>query len=58
MTYPKMCAILSLMHMDMSWANEQYWGTLFEIIFEYNKLVSPKKKEKIGGKQLMSYVQD
>lgn len=41
---------------DLSWADDQYWSTLFGVIRELTK-ERPKKK-KVGASQIDKYVKD
>jgi len=40
------------------WADEQYPSTLFSLMREMTKLVTPKKKEKVGASSISKYIKE
>ena len=53
-----MCATLSIAKIDMEWADNQYWSTLFAVIREKTSMLMPKqvKKEKMSATQMQNFI--
>lgn len=51
-----MCATLSMIHVDLSWADDQYWVTLIKLIREYTKAHTKPKKEKLTAKEMSGFI--
>lgn len=57
-SYPKMVALLSVLHIDLNWADDQYWCTLLAVIREANIIRTPKKKEKVTASEMQQLIKD
>ena len=53
-----MVASLSIARIDLVWAEDQYWSTLFKVIGEVNKMLTPKEKKPVSAKQMKSFVRE
>lgn len=53
-----MVASLVLAKIDLAWADNQYWCTLFEVIREINKAITPKEKKKLTANDMAKFVED
>lgn len=53
-----MVASLSVLGIDLEWAENQYWSTLTRVIGEIVKIRTPKKKEKISASQMGKFIKD
>lgn len=51
-----MCAILLNAGIDLVWADNQYWCTLFSIINEISKSRTPKQKEKVSPAEMQQFI--
>lgn len=55
-TYAKLCAMLSAYHIDLNWAQDQYWSTLFAVISEQQKLRQKPQKQKATASDMSRFV--
>lgn len=53
-----MVATLSVLGIDLNWADNQYWSTLSRVIGEFNEMRKPKKKEKVPAAAMQKYIRD
>lgn len=53
-----MVASLSVLGIDLEWADHQYWSTLIRVIGESMKIRTPKKKEKVTASQMKGFIKD
>lgn len=53
-----MVATLSVLGVDLVWAEDQYWSTLSRVIGEMNRIRTPKKKEKVSANQISQFIKD
>lgn len=53
-----MVALLSVLHIDLNWADDQYWCTLLAVIRETNIIRTPKKKEKVTASEMQQLIKD
>lgn len=51
-----MVALLGVSKVDLMWAEDQYWSTLFNVIREYGKLMTPKEKKKVSAGEMQSFI--
>jgi len=49
-------AMLCAIHVDLQWADNQYWITLIHLIGEYTKLHRKPKKEKVTAKEMAGFI--
>ena len=57
-SYARMVASLSVLGIDLEWAENQYWSTLTRVIGEIVKIRTPKKKEKVSASQMSKFIKD
>lgn len=55
-SYVKMVASLSIAQIDLNWADNQYWTTLFAIIREKNAILKPKEKHKLSADEMQMFI--
>lgn len=55
-SYPMLNAMLCAIHIDLQWADNQYWITLIKVIGEYTKMHTRKKKEKVTAKEMAGFI--
>ena len=53
-----MVASLSVLGIDLEWADDQYWSMLLNVIGEAVKIRTPKKKEKVNASQMKGFIKD
>ena len=53
-----MVASLSVAKIDLIWADDQYWSTLFKVIREVNSILTPKEKKPVSAKQMKGFVRE
>ena len=53
-----MTAILTLYKVDLSWADNQYWTTLFKVMRELNTTYNPPKKVEVSNTQMQSFIKN
>lgn len=53
-----MVAALCMAHIDLEWAENQYWCTLLKVIREMNKLTAPKEKKKVSASDMQKHIKD
>ena len=53
-----MVATLSVLGIDLEWADNQYWSTLLGVIREATEIRTPKKKEKVSAKEMQNFIKD
>ena len=53
-----MVASLSVLGIDLTWADHQYWSTLIKVVGEIVKIRTPKKKEKVTASQMKGFIRD
>ena len=51
-----MVASLSIAKIDLEWAENQYWFTLFKVIGEINSMLKPKEKKKVSAAQMSKFI--
>ena len=47
-----MVAILGVSKIDLNWAENQYWTTLFKVIREMTKMMTPKERKKVSASEM------
>ena len=55
-SYAKVCATLSMTHIDLNWADEQYLTTLLKILEEYAKIGKKPEKKKVGASEIGKFI--
>ena len=53
-----MVASLSVLGIDLEWAEDQYWSTLIRVIGEIVKIRTPKKKQKVTASEMGGFIKD
>ena len=56
LSYAKVCATLSMIHIDLNWADDQYFSTLMNIVDEYGKAVKKPEKKKVGASEIGKFI--
>lgn len=56
LSYAKVCATLSMAHIDLNWADDQYLFTLVDIMEEYSKIGKKPEKKKVGASEIGKFV--
>jgi len=51
-----MVASLSIAKIDLNWADNQYWSTLFKVIREKNKMLKPIERKKVTSQQMAGFI--
>ena len=51
-----MCALLGVCKVDLNWADNQYWDTLFKVVGEYTKMITPKEKKKVSASEMKNFI--
>lgn len=55
-----MVATLTIARIDLEWADNQYWSTLYQVVEEINKIMQPKEKEtkkvKVSASQMQNFI--
>lgn len=53
-----MVATLTIARIDLEWADNQYWSTLYQVVEEINKIMQPKetKKVKVSASQMQNFI--
>jgi len=55
-SYAKVCATLAMMHIDLAWADEQYFDTLMTIVDEYTNMGKKPEKKKVGASEIGKFI--
>lgn len=55
-SYAKVCATLSMMRIDLNWADEQYFSTLMTVVDEYAKISKKPEKKKVGANEIGKFI--
>ena len=55
-SYAKVCATLSMVHIDLNWADNQYLYTLMNIMDEYAKIGKKPEKKKVGASDIGKFI--
>ena len=53
-----MVASLCALHIDLQWAEDQYWSTLLNVIGEITKMRTPKKKTKVSANEMQRFIKE
>ena len=56
LSYAKVCATLSMMRIDLNWADDQYLSTLMNILDEYGKMTKKPEKKKVGANEIGKFI--
>ena len=56
LSYGSICAYLAMMHIELSWADEHYLSTIFNVMGEYAKLGTKPERKKVGSADIGKYV--
>lgn len=56
LSYAKVCATLSMMHIDLNWADDQYLFTIMNVLDEYTKLTTKPEKKKVGASEIGKFI--
>jgi hypothetical protein len=51
-----MTALLGVAKMDLNWADDQYWSTLFDVLREYTKIITPKEKRPVTAGDMTKFI--
>ena len=55
-SYAKVCATLSMVHIDLNWADDQYLYTLMNVMDEYAKIGKKPEKKKVGASDIGKFI--
>lgn len=55
-SYAKVCATLAMIHIDLAWADDQYFNTLMDIVDEYTKIGKKPEKKKVGASDIGKFI--
>ena len=53
-----MVASLSLLGIDLQWADNQYWTTLMKVMGDIIKIKKPRKREKVSANSIGKFIRD
>ena len=56
LSYASLCSVLATMHIDLNWADDQYFNTLLKIIREFNKLGKKPEKRKVTASEMGNFI--
>lgn len=56
LSYAKVCATLSMIHIDLNWADDQYFNTLMDIMEEYANIGKKSEKKKVGASEIGKFI--
>lgn len=51
-----MTSMLCVAKVDLNWADNQYWITLFKVVGEISKLYTPKEKKPITPNEASKFI--
>lgn len=55
-SYAKVCATLAMIHIDLNWADDQYFNTLMDIVEEYTNIGKKPEKKKVGASDIGKFI--
>ena len=51
-----MVTLLCVSKVDLTWADEQYWYVLFNVIREYSNMMTPKERRKVTASEMQKFI--
>lgn len=55
-SYAKVCATLAMIHIDLNWADGQYFNTLMDIVEEYTNIGKKPEKKKVDASDIGKFI--
>ena len=56
LSYAKICASLAMIHIDLNWADDQYFITLMNLMDEYTKIGKKPERKKVGASDIGKFI--